>query len=986
MGEKNLRSKDDQVKKLENSLKLKDDQIMTLERSLQIKDDKAKTLEKTIELLNSQNIKFQKKKIKEAGLGLNGRTLNFISGEQKIFPILFPEKDLARYLNPKQVLVILREDLKRIYIWKGAESPVKKRFLSSQVAQELLREERLDPRYHGCKIVSVDQGYEDQEFLDAFNLESTQIKENSASTPITGLSKTSLNNKDRIMALLQSEDLTSSQISTKLGLSQQDTRTYLLRLKKENRIRVVAKRGRFNLYTAKPQAIDEKYIKKINALEYDLSYLLNLIEVKMRLKEEENFTPADTINLTWIRKRIIDKKEELQGRKQKNMEENSLQTAEVGARIKPIYHDVYDSKSESFFGQDRLKNVLDLIEKRENLTVFQYRDDLSEFQELKVAKGSQMYKLLDSNSIMLFFDPNRYQIWIWHGKNTSVRSKFLAAKLAPSIRDKFGKGIKLLAIDEGNETREFKLAIGLIQEVDSEFFGETKKPVPYVIRRAINTIVDIMNTESIDEITIPREYLLEIFDKSILKYSNDGYPMLVSRAQPYFLDAGIVINIFGNIIKFYKSKLYSKENGLLLVVCKYCGYKIAQPFPKDSLCPKCHKFLPDLFDLTKVKQDRPQPKEFETKTGTLSSRLRRKIKVKEKSPSISIERDIIQLKKGEYIKLLGITSVERTQLYCSNEDLRYLLELTNNLDFIATGVLGGELDKMHLISVETNTEEKCQFYVRDEIIYLAYGVFPDKKGKWLLDQMADNFSELIRDKDVNNLTKFETYQIQLEFKKRIKFILNEYNNLQQVFSDQKIPYSEDSIRIDYLGLSSMSIGVISLLIGDDLNIELQINVANPEDELEMRESMLTARIEAIAANTQGNIGSFPRWIAVKVGFEQYRFLTFKKYDNDYFLSLLSEGNLEKVSEVESLLDPLVKNETKEIFSGNLKPFNDLGIKLRNYLTKRRKFPPFNFYDGVDDKDLDAQKDAPEASAYCRYCGSKLRNTQGFCSNCGTKID
>ena len=300
------------------------------------------------------------------------------------------------------------------------------------------------------------------------------------------------------------------------------------------------------------------------------------------------------------------------------------------------------------------------------------------------------------------------------------------------------------------------------------------------------------------------------------------------------------------------------------------------------------------------------------------------------------------MKKGEYVKLLGITSVDRTQLYCSNSNLRYLLELTNNLDFIATGILGGELDKMLLISVEQNTEEKCQFYVKDDIIYLVYGRFPDKKGKWLLEQMSNNFSDLVGNKDVNNLDKLESHQIERDFKGRTKLILTEYLKLQEVWLDKKIPYVEDTIRIDYLGLSSMSIGVISLLIGDDLNIELQIEVNSPEEEKEMKESMLTARIEAIAANTQGNTGAFPRWISVKLGFQKYRFLTFKKYTNDYFLSLLSEGNLEKVEEVEKLLDHKISKVTESSFSGNLKPFNELKIILEKDLNKRRKFPPFEF--------------------------------------------
>ncbi len=382
------------------------------------------------------------------------------------------------------------------------------------------------------------------------------------------------------------------------------------------------------------------------------------------------------------------------------------------------------------------------------------------------------------------------------------------------------------------------------------------------------------------------------------------------------------------------------------IKCPFCGYIITKPFPKDKLCPKCSKFLAILHDLSSEGKEKTQPKQFETKTTTLSSKLRGKVKIKEQPMSISLESNEIKLSKDdsplEYIKLLGITSTDRTELYCSNQNFSYLLELTNNLDFIATGILEGELDKMLLVSEEKETKEKCQFYVKDEIIYLVYGKFPDKKGKWLLEQMSNYFSELVRGKDVNNLKKFEKYQIELEFEKRTNFILKEYLTLQKVFSDQEIPYVEDSIRIDYLGLSSMSIGVISLLIGEELDIELQMEVESLEEEKEMKESVLTARIEAIAANTQGNTGAVPRWIAVKLGFQKYRFLTFKKYTNDYYLSFLSEGNLGKITKVEELIDAEVEQAIKTPFSGNLKPFNELKLRLKNLFLKRRKFPPFNF--------------------------------------------
>ncbi len=380
-----------------------------------------------------------------------------------------------------------------------------------------------------------------------------------------------------------------------------------------------------------------------------------------------------------------------------------------------------------------------------------------------------------------------------------------------------------------------------------------------------------------------------------------------------------------------------------LIKCQFCSYKISIPYPKDCLCPKCLKFLPELFDLNSVKEEKPQPKNFETKTSTVVSKLKGKVRIKEKPYDISLTKDKIKLKKGEYVKLLGITSNERTQLYCSNNNYIYLLELTNNLDHIATSILGGDLDKMLLISEEKNKEEKCQFYEKNGIIYLVYGKFPDKKGKWILEQMFKNFSELTHGKNVDELDKFEKFDIEKEFKRRTQFILEQYVSLQEIFTDQEIAYVEDKIRIDYFGLSSMSIGVISLLLSEkELNIDVPGEFDNPEEAKEMKESMLTASIEAIAANTQGNTGATPRWIAVKLGFQNYRFLTFKKYENDYFLSMLSEGNLGKIDQVEELINPEISKVSGTVFSGNLKPFNEMKTRVSNNFSKRRIFPPFSF--------------------------------------------
>lgn len=97
------------------------------------------------------------------------------SGERNKVDI--KQEDLKNHLSPEQVFIIIREDLRRIYIWKGAKSPVRKRFISSRVAQDLQRELMEDARYHRCKVVSIDQGDELGEFLNAFRLESMEVTE-----------------------------------------------------------------------------------------------------------------------------------------------------------------------------------------------------------------------------------------------------------------------------------------------------------------------------------------------------------------------------------------------------------------------------------------------------------------------------------------------------------------------------------------------------------------------------------------------------------------------------------------------------------------------------------------------------------------------------------------------------------------------------------------------------------------------------------------
>ena len=93
------------------------------------------------------------------------------TGMRKPIENITPQS-LQSILHAKQVLIIVRRDLKKIFIWKGSASPVKKRFISSRVATALR-----DELEENCRIISVDQGDEAQEFLNAFGLESMPATE-----------------------------------------------------------------------------------------------------------------------------------------------------------------------------------------------------------------------------------------------------------------------------------------------------------------------------------------------------------------------------------------------------------------------------------------------------------------------------------------------------------------------------------------------------------------------------------------------------------------------------------------------------------------------------------------------------------------------------------------------------------------------------------------------------------------------------------------
>lgn len=100
------------------------------------------------------------------------------------------------------------------------------------------------------------------------------------------------------------------------------------------------------------------------------------------------------------------------------------------------------------------------------IVVYQFNDQIGDFEELIIDPDINLSDLLDDDFILLFIDPKHYRVWLWHGWNTTTRMKFISAKMAQPIRDKHGIAYKLTAVDQDNETQGFKVMIGIEEEID----------------------------------------------------------------------------------------------------------------------------------------------------------------------------------------------------------------------------------------------------------------------------------------------------------------------------------------------------------------------------------------------------------------------------------------------------------------------------------------------------------------------------------------
>ncbi len=295
--------------------------------------------------------------------------------------------------------------------------------------------------------------------------------------------------------------------------------------------------------------------------------------------------------------------------------------------------------------------------------------------------------------------------------------------------------------------------------------------------------------------------------------------------------------------------------------------------------------------------------------------------------SIDLSKEKLELGvEQEYFRYFGIITRNRQIIYNSNEHFTYLLDLAYNLEYIATSILSGTLDRMFLLSLDKEREEYCYFRTEQNLIFVLYGNIPDKKATWLMHQIYITFNDLIDSRVIDSLSKIDVYNIQTSLNKRLKYFLSEYIKLQSVFSSNELTSIDNFLRVDYFGLSFQSVGILSKLITNELPLpefpSINSDYFESDDiQTELLEGQITAKLEAMAANCVANTNMIPEWISVKLGYQRYRFIVFSKIE-EYYISLLTEGNLEYRDQILGLLKKRLNSLTSQPFVGELKAYYD----------------------------------------------------------------
>lgn len=409
--------------------------------------------------------------------------------------------------------------------------------------------------------------------------------------------------------------------------------------------------------------------------------------------------------------------------------------------------------------------------------------------------------------------------------------------------------------------------------------------------------------------------------------------------------------------------------------CEECGYKITAPFP--VACPRCGKPIDAVVsgvgvpastgDATKdAYQDTfyrmqlsktieasnvpppgpgdgagPGDEEEDDETVVITEEARARTD------------DRVPLGTGaDYVKMMGVIDLAtREIMFCSAPGHKFLLELGANAHDIASSILGGTLDRILFEPPGAAARgdgqqsfEEALFSRQGDLLYCIHGVF-SKRPEVLLQGLQRLAGDVFKGKSGRPLAPIERAEIARKASSFTSHVVSEYKRIAvAALRRASIPTLESQAIVHYVGLSYRSIGTMSLLVTPTGEHALPIKDMDFGDGTadgtarELVESLISAKIEAIAANTLAGAGVFPRYIITKVGFDAFRVIEFLQLDNEYNLQVLCSGNVEVAdAAIEGVIRPVILPLVDKPFSGQLTAHNSVKHQLNETLAGNHVF-------------------------------------------------
>ncbi len=147
-----------------------------------------------------------------------------------------------------------------------------------------------------------------------------------------------------------------------------------------------------------------------------------------------------------------------------------------------------------------------------------------DFRELEIDNNVPLHRLLDSDFIFLFISPVHKRVYHWIGKDTTPKMKGGAANKIGTVRDIEASGFLIRTEDEGEESINFKVMLGLIKH-EEEVISEDAKPLYDGTQDEYLTSEEILRL--LEKMPVPEGYerKLVIVNNEIFRYKEYTTPL-----------------------------------------------------------------------------------------------------------------------------------------------------------------------------------------------------------------------------------------------------------------------------------------------------------------------------------------------------------------------------------------------------------------------------------------------------------------------------